>query len=178
MGFFSKTLSDFGEFAREKTHEATQRAKINSAIEAERRALAQEYGTLGELYYRYHVDDPELAFQPHVDAIRKALDNIDRLNDQIHAMEFNGRVCPHCGEVAPPNSKFCAVCGMSLAGDDRELPGQTKATEEYALESGAAQAPTAPTAPAPTQSAARLCHYCGSEVSTDAAVCPLCGSPL
>ena len=123
MAFFDelgKRISSVGQDAIEKTKNATNSAKINSAISEENKIIIECYKQIGELYYKNNrtSDNPDIQHQ--IDLINHAKQSINNYQRQL--LEIKGvTICPVCNVEIPIDVAFCPNCGY-------KMPETTKTT--------------------------------------------------
>ena len=154
MGVFSKTVSDMGRAAVDKTRQVVQATQTNSEIRDKTAELSQSYNALGSMYYEKHKNDPEPEFAQIVATITQTLNTIEEHQKTLSSLEQSEITCPSCGASASSNAAFCPNCGQAL--------GQSIATASEQ----------------PTENREQACPYCGAAVQACESVCSACGSPI
>ncbi|MDE6232344.1 MAG: zinc ribbon domain-containing protein, partial [Lachnospiraceae bacterium] len=90
----------------------------------------------------------------------------ESVNDQTSAQNTK---CPKCGNILPPNAKFCLECGTKIeqmSSNEMICPHCGKKTPKgkFCMECG--------------QSLANKCPNCGSEIPKGGKFCLECGTKL
>ena len=163
MEFFDK-LNQVAKNIGDKTNDAIETTKLNSKINAERSAAAEDLKKIGEHYYNLFAASGEAApevlefcqsAKAHYDAAAEAQDEIERIKAENEAEKAApapaapaGAVCPSCGTANGAGTKFCQNCGMKLE------------------------------APAPVQPQERKCPGCGAAVALGVKFCSECGQRM
>lgn len=163
MAFFDK-LNQVAKNIGDKTNDAIETTKLNSKINAEKSAAAENLKKIGEYYYNLFAASGEavpeiLGFcqsaKAHYDAAAQAQAEIERIKAENEAEKAATTpapaapaviVCPSCGTANGAGTKFCQNCGMKLEApadpQERKCPG-----------CGAAVAP-----------GVRFCSECGQKI--------------
>ena len=181
MAFFDK-LGDLAKNIGDKTSDAIETNKLNSKINTESAAAGEELKKIGAYYYELFATDgaaaPEvLEFcqnaKAHYDASAQAQAEIDRIKAENEAAQAaadpipastddSGEpICPACGTVNTPGTRFCCECGGKL-----ESPAPPEPSKDICPACGAANAPDT-----------RFCCECGSKLEVpERRICPNCGT--
>ena len=142
MAFFDK-LNQVAKSIGDKTNDAIETTKLNSKINAERSAAAEDLKKIGEHYYNLFASGGEVATEvlefcqsakAHYDAAAVAQAEIERIKAENEAEKAapapaapTGAVCPSCGTANGAGTKFCQNCGMKLEApaepQERKCPG-------------------------------------------------------
>lgn len=144
MAFFDK-LNQVAKNIGDKTSDAIETGKLNSKINAERSAAAEDLKRIGEHYYNLFAASGEAApevlefcqsAKAHYDAAAEAQAEIERIRAENEAEKAAaapaaaapaGIVCPSCGTANGAGTKFCQNCGMKLEApaepQERKCPG-------------------------------------------------------
>ena len=187
---FGKKISNLGQTAVQKTKDATDIARLNSAINDEERNLNNIYRELGKAYYKLHSADPEPPFADYVRAVSEAEMRVAAYQKQIQDTRGSIR-CPACGNQVANNSAFCNACGCKL---QTAPPPQMNGTPcpscgnplspsarfcnicGFKVEAPApAPAPAVPPAP-PSNPETIICPSCGESVNGSLKFCTMCGT--
>jgi len=165
MAFFDR-LNDFAKNISDKTTDAIETGKLQSKANTEKNLAGEELKKIGEFYYKLWLEGAETApevlefctaAKAHLDAADEALAEIARIRAEneaakaaaaptVSAAAPMGDVCPGCGTVNNPGTKFCCNCGTKL-----EIP--------------------VPAAPVP-----KFCVNCGAELKEGMKFCGGCGT--
>ena len=207
MAFFDK-LNDFAKNIGDKTSDAIETGKLNSKINSEKAAAAEEYKKIGEHYYNLFAAGGEVApevlefcqsAKAHLDAAAEAQAEIDRIKAENEAAKAaaeaaaaapvaapaapaGGVVCPNCGTANAEGTRFCQGCGTKL-----EAPPPPAPAGNACPNCGAANDPgtkfcrecgTKLEAPPPAEPQKRFCPSCGKEVAPGVKFCPECGQKM
>lgn len=149
-----KKISQTSQGAVQKTKDFTEITKLNGQISQLQKEAEEYYTQLGKTYYELHSEDAEQSLAGQVASIKNALQQVDRLNEQIQKIKTAKR-CLNCGTEIAEDTMFCPNCG-------------TKVPEPQPV------AQPAPMAQAP----AKFCTNCGAPQAADAAFCSECGTAL
>lgn len=165
MALFDK-LGEMAKNLGDKTSDAIETGKLNSKINAEKAAAAEDLKKIGEHYYNLFAASGEAApeilefcqsAKAHYDAAAEAQAEIERIKAENEAEKTAAvpapaasadAVCPSCGKQNTPGTKFCQNCGMKLE------------------------------APAPAASADAVCPSCGTANGAGTKFCQNCGTKL
>ncbi len=140
MAFFDK-LGDLARNIGDKATDAIETTKLNSKINAEKTAIAENMRQIGEYYYKKHQngepDDASVAgLYAAIDGHNKTIADIQAeivrietdgkvqeqaapvapaaTTDPTDATAAAGTSCPSCGNTNPPGTRFCGECGNKL----------------------------------------------------------------
>lgn len=142
MAFFDK-LNQVAKNIGDKTNDAIETTKLNSKINAEKSAAAEDLKKIGEHYYNLFAASGEavpeiLGFcqnaKAHYDAAAQAQAEIERIKAENEAEKTApaatvpvGAVCLSCGTANSAGVKFCQNCGTKLEApaepQERKCPG-------------------------------------------------------
>ena len=188
IGGIAKNLGD-------KANSAIETTKLNSKINTERASITECMRKIGEYYYgKYQAGDPgdpgvaELlaTIDSHNQAIAEAQAEIARIQAESAAPPpaaqggayapppiEGGVVCPSCGLVNPPGTRFCSGCGTKI--EPPAPPEPVAAPEPMAPPEPVAayEAPVVPEVSAVPET--RVCPGCGAQVALTAKFCGDCG---
>lgn len=132
MAFLDK-LNDLAKNIGDKTNDAIETTKLNSKINAEKSAAAEDLKKIGEHYYSLFAASgeavPEVmefcqSAKAHYDVAADAQSEIERIKAENEAEKtapvtqapaiLVGIVCPSCGAANGAGTKFCQSCGAKL----------------------------------------------------------------
>ncbi len=167
MAFFDK-LNDIAKNIGDKTNDAIETTKLNSKINSEKAAAAEELKKIGEYYYNLFAAGGEAApevlefcqsAKAHYDAAAEAQAEIERIKAENEAAKAAaappeapaapaGISCPACGAANAPGTKFCCSCGAKLE------------------------------TPPPAEPEQKTCPGCGTTVAPGVKFCPECGNRM
>ena len=136
MAFFDK-LNDLAKNVGDKANDAIETTKLNSKINTEKAAIAEEFKKIGEHYYTKHtagetidseIEEFIVAIDSHKTVILEAEMQIRALKEEAAAphapiASVGSLVCPACGKQNKPGTKFCCECGGKL---DVQIQPQTR----------------------------------------------------
>lgn len=164
MAFLDK-LNQVAKNIGDKTNDAIETTKLNSKINAEKSAAAEDLKKIGEHYYSLFAASgeatPEVlelcqSAKAHYDAAVEAQAEIERIKAEKAAAAAPvaapapaapmGNACPSCGASNAPGTKFCCECGGKLE---------------------------TPAVPQP-----KTCQECGAAVAEGLRFCGECGARL
>ncbi|MDO4540179.1 MAG: zinc ribbon domain-containing protein [Syntrophomonadaceae bacterium] len=150
MAFFNdlgKKIGNAAATAAEKTKEAAATAadkakdtveitKLNNAISAEEKNIAQFYSEIGKIFYDLEKNNPASPAAEQCTAISDAVDRIQEMKDKIVAIkeeddrsdapveapaaaapvtDTSSKFCTECGTANGQETRFCQNCGKPLA---------------------------------------------------------------
>lgn len=129
MAFFDK-LNDLANNIGDKANEALEITKMNSKINSERAAMAEELRKLGEYYYGKYAEGEQLDEQTteicqnitlHEKVIQETQAEINRVKNPVcgasntsYSSQKSGKFCTSCGTSIAEGMKFCQGCGAKV----------------------------------------------------------------
>lgn len=124
MAFFDK-LNDLAKNIGDKTNDAIETTKLNSKINGEKSAAAENLRKIGEHYYSLFTSSGEAApevmefcqsAKAHYDAAAEAQTEIERIKaeNEAETVASVGINCPSCGAIVASGIKFCPECGQRM----------------------------------------------------------------
>lgn len=152
MAFFDeigKKISIVSQDAIEKTKNATNSAKINSAIADENRIIEDCFTKIGELFYNYYGCSDNSDIQHQINIVKHSQANIKNFQTQL--LELKGVViCPSCSSEVSVGAAFCSNCGSKMPiEENKDLEDNTS-----------------------------RCPNCNTIIDTDLNFCTNCGTKL
>ncbi|MDO4567670.1 MAG: zinc ribbon domain-containing protein [Clostridia bacterium] len=178
MAFFEK-LSDFAKGIGDKTNDAIETGKLNSKINSEKTAIAEDMKRLGECYYAFFAAGgaviPEaqeicLSAKAHYDIIDAAQAEIEQI--KLEAAQ----------RAAEAEAAQQAAAQPVVEQPVAEQPAvEPPVTVQPAVEQPAARAAErmCPSCGGANASGARFCCHCGANMEPpkpQPAACPKCGN--
>lgn len=208
MAFFDdigKKISQAGQTTVQKTKDAVDVARLNSAISDEEKKLNEAYAALGRLYVAKHADDAEEDFVAMIAAVKESEGKIADCKQQIKDIK-GVSICEKCGGEIPLGNVFCGTCGTAVGPAAASAVEKVACTRcgamvdkamRFCISCGNPMASDAPTdapaqtpTPQPTVEATvepvapadpapqKTCAHCGGTLPEDAAFCVECGTPV
>ena len=218
--FFEKVVAGIDKgvsSAKEGSKTFVEKARLNTQIQEVQKNKMTMLRNLGELVYNLQVSgviDIEQC-RGMCDEVTSFNSQIEQLQQQVEDLELKknvptytaapmagGMTCPNCSTVNEPGAKFCAGCGMAMAGIAAPVVEEVTAAPETSVcpncetinEPGAkfcagcgmamaeVAAPVVEEAPAVEEVVAAptapVCPNCETINEPDAKFCAGCGSPM
>lgn len=113
----SKTLTQAGQAAVQKTKEVADYTKANAKILDIQNKLDKAYAEVGRKYTKLYPGNDE-------DEMRETVEAVYALEDQLHLLknelnDLKGVVeCPKCGAICSDEAAYCEKCGAELVKNE------------------------------------------------------------
>lgn len=138
MDFFEKlgeTISTKSKDVAKRAKEVAEVVSLNAKISTQEDIIKKTYAEIGQKYYEKNKVDSFHEFGAEFDIINHALEEIERLKDEIQTIK-NTKVCPKCKEEVPTDSAFCSKCGAQFEVESEacETPEEEGSTEDISKE--------------------------------------------
>jgi len=130
MDFFEKlgeTISTKSKDVAKKAKEVAEVVSLNAKISTQEDIINKTYAEIGQKYYEKNKQDSFHEFGAEFDTINHAMEEIERLKDEIQTIK-NTKICPKCKEEVPTDSAFCSKCGAQFEVES-EAPQETPEEE-------------------------------------------------
>ena len=117
MAFFDKlgeTIVNVGKDATQKAKDLSGVAKLNLDIKAKEDYVQRQYTELGRIYYEEHKTESEVDGAEHLELIKEALEEIERMKLEIMELRVT-KTCPKCGAELADGAEFCSACGEKVS---------------------------------------------------------------
>lgn len=102
-----------GRDVSQKAKEVSEVAKLKMDIHAKEDFVEKQFAILGRAYYEVKKDNVSAEEEEQFAVIKEALDEIERMNQQM--LDIQGVVvCPNCGKKVPADNCYCSACGAKL----------------------------------------------------------------
>lgn len=124
-----------GRDMSQKAKEVSEVAKLKMDIHTKEDFVEKQFAALGRAYYEANKDDVNEKDAQQFSVIKEAMDEIQRMNQQV--LDIQGVMqCPNCGKKVPSDNSFCSDCGAKL---DEIVVEAKVVSEEPAVEEVAAE---------------------------------------
>ncbi len=120
-----------GRDVSQKAKEVSEVAKLKMDIHAKEDFVEKQFAILGRAYYEVKKDNVSAEEEEQFAVIKEALDEIERMNQQM--LDIQGVVvCPNCGKKVPADNCYCSACGAKLDDVvvDAEVVSEEPVTED------------------------------------------------
>ena len=120
-----------GRDVSQKAKEVSEVAKLKMDIHAKEDFVEKQFAILGRAYYEVKKDNVSAEEEEQFEVIKEALDEIERMNQQM--LDIQGVVvCPNCGKKVPADNCYCSTCGAKLDDVvvDAEVVSEEPVTED------------------------------------------------
>lgn len=102
-----------GRDVSQKAKEVSELAKLKMDIHTKEDFVEKQFAVLGRAYYEVNKGNASVEEEEQFGIIKEALDEIERMNQQI--LDIQGVVaCPNCGKKVPADNSYCSACGAKL----------------------------------------------------------------
>lgn len=102
-----------GRDVSQKAKEVSEVAKLKMDIHTKEDFVEKQFAALGHAYYEANKDHVSEADEAQFTVIKEALEEIERMSQQV--LDIQGVVrCPNCGKKVPSDNSFCSDCGTKL----------------------------------------------------------------
>ena len=102
-----------GRDMSQKAKEVSEVAKLKMDIHTKEAFVEKQFASLGRAYFELNKDNASEAEEEQFNVIREALEEIERMNQQV--LDIQGVVqCPNCGKKVAADNSFCSDCGTKL----------------------------------------------------------------
>ena len=182
MAFFDR-LNDFAKNIGDKTNDAIETSKLNSKINTEKTAIAENMKKIGEYYYSIYAQGGEVA--PEVEGFCQSIvthnENIAKAQAEIQGIKDENEAAAAARAAAMQQAKLEAEQAKAAAAARKaQQDAEIAAMQAGAMPVAPVQMPQAEVA-ATVQAApagGMICPGCGTEYEEGKKFCTNCGSKL
>ena len=109
----TQMIQQLGESLGPKIQKWMETSAINSNVNNAKKELEQNYTSLGKRTYEKYAGKPLKGLETQFEAVKASLANVEAMTSQMQTVKGT-KICPNCGQEAPKEAAYCAVCGAKL----------------------------------------------------------------
>lgn len=155
MDGLNDKISKLSASALEKTKEASDSIKINSAIKEEENRQKELFRQIGEKFFAVYTADSTREIDALCAAVQESMYKAETYREQL--MKLKGaKTCGNCGAEVAANAAFCSRCGAPMREKE-----PTNFTQNICSGCGK-----------PLEDGSKFCTWCGTPASDTPAAFP------